>query len=100
MNEAADLKELEEQVYKATWEDGILDLVLGASLLILGILFRTDVAGLAGVFVAVLAMPAWGVGKKLITVPRLGYVKFNEERKSKERERESQSRWLWVWRRS
>jgi hypothetical protein len=80
-----DLSAVEEQAYKTTWEDGILDLVLGGSLITIGLLFRTDLAGLAGVFVAVLAMPAWGIGKKFITVPRLGYVAFGRERKTKEK---------------
>jgi len=85
MNTTAELKALEERAYKETWQDGILDVMLGVALILLGILFRTELAGLAGVFVAVLAMPFWALGKKLITVPRLGYVEFGEDRKARER---------------
>lgn len=85
MNTTAELKALEERAYKETWQDGILDVIIGAGLVLLGILFRTDIAGLAGMFVAVVLMPFWAVGKKLITVPRLGHVQFGEERRARER---------------
>ncbi len=85
MNTTAELKALEERAYKQTWEDGILDLIIGIGLVLLGVLFRTDLAGLAGMFVAVLLMPFWAAAKKLITIPRLGYVEFSEERKARER---------------
>jgi hypothetical protein len=49
------------------------------------VLYRTELAGLAGMFVAVLLMPFWALGKKLITVPRLGYVEFSPERRASER---------------
>ena len=85
MNATAELKALEERAYKQTWNDGILDLIIGIGLVMLGLLFRTDLAGLAGMFVAVLLMPFWAVGKQLITVPRLGYAEFSEDRKATER---------------
>ena len=85
MNTTAELKALEERAYKRTWEDGVLDIIIGAGLTLLGVLFRTELAGLAGMFVAVLMMPLWALGKKLITVPRLGYVEFGAERKARER---------------
>ena len=85
METTPELDALEERAYRATWDDGILDLILGVGLIMLGVLFRTELAGLAGVFVAVLLMPVWGVAKKLITIPRLGYVEFSADRKAKER---------------
>ncbi|MDH3733014.1 MAG: hypothetical protein OEU54_05745 [Gemmatimonadota bacterium] len=85
VNTTAELKALEERAYKRTWEDGVLDIIIGAGLTLLGVLFRTELAGLAGMFVAVLMMPLWALGKKLITVPRLGYVEFGAERKARER---------------
>lgn len=85
MNTTPELSALEDRAYKATWDDGILDLILGVGLVMLGVLFRTDLAGLAGVFVAVLLMPVWGIAKKFITIPRLGYVEFSEDRKKRER---------------
>lgn len=85
MSTSADLKALEERAYRQTWNDGLLDIFAGAGILAIGILFRTELAGLAGMFVAVLLMPFWAVAKKLITVPRLGYVSFGEARKATER---------------
>jgi hypothetical protein len=80
-----DLNAVEERAYRSTWDDGILDLLLGLGLVLLGVLFRTDLAGLAGVFVAALLLPVWAAAKKLITEPRLGYVKFSEQRRARER---------------
>jgi len=84
------LKEIEKKAYRSTFQDGIWDIFLGLTLLILaigallsnigvtkGVHMTILIALLAVVFLAFIA------GKKFITVPRMGFVKFGPKRKSK-----------------
>lgn len=88
MSELVDLKELERRAYRSTFQDGLWDLYLGALMVCLGILgilpgmrdetwvwllgYTLLVGGVLVLFV---------IGKKYITVPRLGTVKFGAKRK-------------------
>lgn len=88
MSEQLNLKQLERRAYRSTFQDGLWDLYLAGLMACLGILgivgkFREEtwiwlvgytvmVGGVFGLFM---------LGKKYITVPRLGAVKFGPARK-------------------
>jgi hypothetical protein len=76
------LKELERKAFTSYHKDGIVDIFAGAWLIFFGIFcICTDKPWFAGMF-PVYALPFFAVAKKKITVPRIGYVKFSEQRKS------------------
>ena len=88
MSEQLNLKQLERRAYRSTFQDGLWDLYLAGLMACLGILgiiegFRDEtwiwligytvmVGGVFGLFM---------LGKKYITLPRLGAVKFGPGRK-------------------
>jgi hypothetical protein len=84
------LKEIEKKAYRSTFQDGIWDIFLG--LLLLNLAFGALLAN-SGVSegltmtiltaLAVLNLLAFMTGKKRITVPRMGFVKFGPKRKRK-----------------
>ncbi|MFX1571798.1 MAG: hypothetical protein ACFFB0_03540 [Promethearchaeota archaeon] len=94
MPEDIDLTVLEKKVYQRYFEDGIWDLFLGM------IIFSLGFAPLFSLFINIpdpwnYIFPALGVnilallifffGKKYITVPRIGFVKFGPKRKAKQK---------------
>jgi MFS family permease len=88
MSEQINLKELERRAYRSTFQDGLWDLYLAGLMACLGILgmiskFRDETwVWLIGY--TVLVGGVWGafmLGKKLITLPRIGTVKFGVKRK-------------------
>jgi hypothetical protein len=82
MTETIDLKAIERKAWASYFEDGLLDIFLGAMLLIGGIRSITDYAWYTLLIVPlILVLP---LGKKLITTPRLGHVKFGPARKLKQ----------------
>lgn len=88
MSESMDLKVLEKRAYRSTFQDGLWDLYLAGIMACLGILgmiskireetwiwllgYTVLIGGVLGLFM---------LGKKYITLPRLGYVKFGGKRK-------------------
>jgi len=81
MAQEINLKEIERKAYLSYHQDGLLDIFLGLGILIFGIGMATDIAGYIGGLLGALAIPSWAAAKKLITIPRLGMVKFGAERK-------------------
>jgi len=82
MTETIDLKAIERKAWASYFEDGLLDIFLGAMLLIGGIRSITDYAWYTLLIVPlILVLP---LGKRLITTPRLGHVKFGPARKLKQ----------------
>ena len=77
--QSIDLKELERRAYRSTWEDGLLDLMLGAWIVSMGAMHGTEVDFVPALFVAV-GVPLWMAGKRWITIPRIGLVRFGAER--------------------
>lgn len=90
MTTGIDLKQIERKAYRSTFQDGLWDIFLGLLLLVLavgallsnsgaseGLTMTILVALQAVVFLAFIA------GKKCITVPRMGFVKFGPKRKRK-----------------
>ena len=84
------LKEIERKAFRSTFQDGLWDLFLGLVLLILATCALLSDAGISesltmAFYVAMQAVVLVGfiAGKKLITVPRMGLVKFGPKRKRK-----------------
>jgi hypothetical protein len=86
------LKEIERKAWRSTYQDGLLDIFLGMLLLAMAVgawLSDSDfVWGLqTGVFVGLEmgALLVFILGKRLITVPRLGLVRFGPKGKARQR---------------
>jgi len=77
------LKEVELKAWSSYFEDGLWDIFLGAMLLIGGIRSVTDYVWYTLLILPlILVLP---LGKRLITTPRLGHVKFGPSRKARQR---------------
>lgn len=93
MSESIDLKALEKKAYRSVFNDGLWDLFIGLIILtmglgtLFGILFNLPdpwniiIPSLVGNIIAFLV---FYLGKKFITIPRIGVVKFGPKRKSKQ----------------
>lgn len=83
-----DLKELEKKAYKSTFQDGLWDIFLGIIFLDFCLLSIEIISQLEIIFKYFLIVAPWNLigvviltlGKKYITTPRLGYVKFGPKR--------------------
>lgn len=81
MTNPLDLRALELKAWKSTYKDGFLDMFLGAMLLV-G--YLRDVTGAPVVTLLMLALPALFIlGKRFVTVPRIGLVKFGPRREAR-----------------
>jgi hypothetical protein len=93
ITENVDLKEIEKKAYRSVFNDGLWDLFTGMLILNLGMgpLFNYFFESL-GFLVVLISSLVWNtitllifiLGKKYITTPRVGYVKFGPKRKSKQ----------------
>jgi len=92
MSDAISLKELERKAYRHFFKDGIWDICLGVLLLAFGIGGTISRLGMTWGYVMpdlhaitlllyVLSMAVLVVGKRYITVPRLGRVQFGAARR-------------------
>lgn len=79
-----DLKGIERKAWTSYFQDGLWDIFMGLLMLGMGIDILIDEIM---IYVAILAVAVLlsSVGKKLITVPRLGRVEFGSVRKLKQR---------------
>jgi len=90
MSQYPDLKELERKAFRSTYQDGLLDIcissVVGSMALLMFIIVRDDYPWLYLVL-AFLGMCAgqliFWAGKKFVTLPRMGQVKFGEIRRKR-----------------
>ena len=89
MSEQLDLKGLEKRAWRSAFQDGIWDIYLGLLFLGLAIAPFGDAFGLPaelGSMIIVICCNSIAVlflilGKKFITIPRIGFVKFGAKRK-------------------
>jgi hypothetical protein len=82
MTQNINIKELERKAFTSYHEDGLVDIFAGAWLLFFGLFSMcTDKPWFAGMF-PVYGLPLFALAKKKITVPRIGYVKFSQQRTS------------------
>jgi len=87
MNTKIDLEELERKAYRTTFQDGFLDITLGLFLI------GSAVAGffqdnkpirlIITALIVLVPLTIFFLGKKKITLPRIGIVKFGPERKAR-----------------
>jgi hypothetical protein len=78
MLQSADFRKLEQKAYLSYHQDGLLDLLIAAVILSLGINEAMDTS--IGAFIGILLCITYVPLKRQITFPRLGYVKFNVNR--------------------
>ena len=81
-----DLEDLESEAYQDSFADGLIDLFIGLGLASIGILWLwfEPVAGLAGVFAAVVAWALVPIRRRIVE-PRVGYVRWTAPRLKWER---------------
>ncbi|MDP7078685.1 MAG: hypothetical protein QF415_02260 [Candidatus Undinarchaeales archaeon] len=77
-----DLKALEQKIYTRFHDDGLADILVGMWFLVAGMGIAYDISFLISI-TPPLAVPVWVVARKLITIPRMGNVKFGIERQKK-----------------
>ena len=90
MSQTINLRELERKAWSSVFQDGLWDIYLGLLLLAMAVqALLSDVgfpesSGMAVLIgLEVLAMLVLWAGKKFITVPRIGRVKFGPKRKNR-----------------
>ncbi|TKJ23054.1 MAG: hypothetical protein CEE43_04885 [Promethearchaeota archaeon Loki_b32] len=93
MSEDDELKALERKAYRSIFDDGIWDLFMG--LIILSIGLSTFIGTILNLpegwdtiipvlIMNIIAFLIFYLGKKFITIPRMGFVKFGPKRKVKQ----------------
>jgi hypothetical protein len=95
MSTSINLKELEQKVYRRTYEDGLLEIYLGGILVSFSVfafnVFPGDIYEpiiVLGLFLALMAVSnlVYWLGKKYITLPRIGMINFGQQRQKRKRE--------------
>ncbi len=81
MNQNIDLNEIERKAWTSYFEDGLWDIFWGLMMLTMGIRELTDNIWFTIGFIPAVLITV--IGKKFITVPRIGRVKFGPTRRAK-----------------
>lgn len=78
MSTTADLNKFEQKTYLSYHQDGLLDLIIGAIILGMGLkeIIDSSIWNFAAILLIILYIPL----KRSITFPRLGYAKFKIQR--------------------
>ena len=91
MSAMLDLKEIERKAFRSTHQDGLWDMWAGVVVMAMAIFMYRPEAGYSptNIIMAMVSIAAAGglllAGKMLITVPRMGQVRFGPARKQKGR---------------
>ena len=82
MNEKIDLKKVEKQTYQFTFTDGLYDVAYGSLIFFIAIapILREILYPSYIIFLVLPASLILILGKRFITVPRIGIAKFNQKR--------------------
>ena len=82
MTEKIDLKKVEKQTYRFTFTDGLTDMTYGSLLIFIAIapILREILYPSYIIFMILPAPLILILGKRFITIPRIGIVKFNQNR--------------------
>lgn len=87
MNATGDsLKEIERRAYRSTFSDGIYDIQFGVIFLIFALMAVFEVGGISrfiGYVLLLVALVLPWLGKRYITIPRMGQVEFGRKRKKR-----------------
>lgn len=70
---------IERRVYRAYWNDGLLDLFAAAGVLAVGVFWIVGIP-VGAAITPVLLVPLWGPLRKRLIEPRLGMVEFSDAR--------------------
>jgi len=84
MRFATDLGAREKGVYRASFEDGLLDAFCGLGLALMGVAWIFDIVALGPIAPAVL-ISIWPLARRRIVEPRTGFVRFSPEREAREK---------------
>jgi len=80
------LKEIERRAYRSIFEDGIYDILVAIAFLILAWISVLDYLGIPtiyGYLFGIIFIPFCVLGKRYITIPRMGAVKFGARRRKR-----------------
>jgi hypothetical protein len=80
MTDSIDLKQIERSAYTSYHQDGLIDIMVGISLLWFIVAMASEMIWLGGIIVPIL-LPVYIGAKQKLTIPRIGYVKFGTQRK-------------------
>jgi hypothetical protein len=82
MNQKINLKEIERRAYTSYHQDGVIDITVAVVVFLFSIIMIGDMPWLGGIggIAGILAISLYAGFKKLVTVPRIGYVKFPQQR--------------------
>ena len=90
MSKNLDLKAIERKAFRSVHQDGLWDIYIGGLLLVLSLMFSVPDSGEGELTTLGLAMLGVAIvfaffqlGKKYITVPRMGQVRFGPERQKR-----------------
>jgi hypothetical protein len=89
MSTQLNLKEIERKAFRSTYEDGLWDIYFGLIVICMSIFIYRPASGYSpmNIVLAVLAMSVayslFWAGKKYITLPRMGQVRFGDIRRKK-----------------
>jgi hypothetical protein len=89
MSTQLDLKEIERKAFRSTYEDGLWDIYFGLIVICMSIFIYRPANGYSpmNIILALLAMSVayslFWAGKKYITLPRMGQVRFGNIRRKK-----------------
>ncbi|MDH3621595.1 MAG: hypothetical protein OER91_11920 [Gammaproteobacteria bacterium] len=73
------LGNIEKRVYRAFWDDGLLDVFASFGVLAIGFFWMRDWAAAAAIVPALL-VPLWSPTRKRFVEPRIGMVEFSDNR--------------------
>jgi len=86
-----DLKQIERRAFRSTYQDGLWDMYFGLTVISMAMFMFRPVGGYSPVNM-ILALSGFGLsymifwlGKKFITLPRMGQVQFGAQRKKRRR---------------
>jgi len=79
MNKKINLKEIERKAYTSYHQDGVIDITIAFVTLLFSVITLGDISLLGGIS-GILAISLYAGFKKLVTIPRIGYVKFPQQR--------------------
>jgi len=82
MSEKINLKNIERKAYTSYHQDGILDILIAIFILSFAAWIIADMVWLGWIFYLI-AASIYAVAKRGITVPRIGFVKFPQQRTKK-----------------
>src|SRR5210317_1625377 len=77
---------IENRVYRAYWNDGLLDVFAAVGVLLIGFAWTFDFV-VGGAITPALLVPLWGPFRQRFIEARLGLVEFSDERERTNRGR-------------